>query len=55
MNKSISRRDFIKAGAFTLLGTSGAAVFAQMAQKASAAPPSQEDMPMHHTGATPCP
>ena len=48
MNKSMSRRDFIKAGAFTLLGTSGAAVLAQMAQKASAAPPSQEEMPMHH-------
>ena len=50
MNKTLSRRDFIRAGAVTLLGTGSAAVFAQMAQKANAAPPSQDDMPMEHAG-----
>ncbi len=51
MSKSISRRDFIKAGALTLLGTGSAALLTQMAQKTSAAPPSQEEISMHHAGA----
>jgi FtsP/CotA-like multicopper oxidase with cupredoxin domain len=50
MRKILSRRDFIKAGAISLLGTSSAAVLAQMAQKANAAPLSQDEMPMHHAG-----
>lgn len=50
MNLKLSRRDFLKTGALTLFGASGAATIAQMTQNASAASPAQEDMPMNHTG-----
>lgn len=48
MSKIISRRDFIKAGAITLLGTSGAAVMSQLSHNANAAHPLQEEMPKDH-------
>lgn len=41
MGKNLSRRDFLKAGAATLLGTAGAAALGQAAQRVSAASPSQ--------------
>lgn len=43
MNNNISRRNFIRAGAFTLLGTAGAAAVAQgsATQQVQAAPPAQ--------------
>ena len=50
MSSKLSRREFIKASALTLLGTGGAAAFLQMAQKASAAAPAQQETPMNHNG-----
>jgi manganese oxidase len=50
MSKTISRREFIKASALTLLGTSGAVALANRAQNAGAAPPIQESSPMNHPG-----
>jgi secreted PhoX family phosphatase len=44
MSITLSRRDFLKAGALTLAGVGGAAALAQMAQDASAAPPSHQAM-----------
>lgn len=41
MKPNISRRDFLRAGALTLLGTTGAAAFGQLAGKAQASPPHQ--------------
>jgi FtsP/CotA-like multicopper oxidase with cupredoxin domain len=49
MIKTFFRRDFLKAGALTLLGTSGAGALAQAARKAGAsAPPSHKNIPMNH-------
>ncbi len=52
MSKILSRRDFIKAGALTLLGAGGAAALGQKAQDAGAAPPhpghSPDQTPMSH-------
>lgn len=47
-NRTLSRRGFLKTGAITLLGTTGAAVIGQMAQSVRATSPSQDDPPMHH-------
>lgn len=41
MAKNLSRRDFLKAGAATLLGTAGAVALGQAARRVSAASPSQ--------------
>ncbi len=43
MSKLFSRRDFLKAGGLTLLGTAGAAALSQAVQPAKAAPPMQTD------------
>jgi len=50
MPKTMSRRDFLKAGALTLLGASGVASMGNLAQRVAAAPPVQEGMPMQHPG-----
>jgi FtsP/CotA-like multicopper oxidase with cupredoxin domain len=52
MTQEFSRRDFIRAGAFTVLGTAGAAALAHATQPAGAAPPPQEehDEAAHGTG-----
>jgi FtsP/CotA-like multicopper oxidase with cupredoxin domain len=42
MDKDFSRRDFIRAGALTVLGTAGAVALVQATQQANAAPPAQE-------------
>ena len=39
--KKVSRRDFLKAGGLTLLGTAGAAALGQAARTVQAAPPAQ--------------
>lgn len=41
MKEGLSRRDFVRAGALTVLGAAGAATLAQTANRAEAAPPSQ--------------
>lgn len=46
MKPNLSRRDFLRAGALTVLGTAGAASLAQISQQAQAAPAAQ----MEHTG-----
>lgn len=38
MKSKLSRREFLKAGGLTLLGTSGASVFSRFARKVKAAP-----------------
>ena len=43
MKQNLSRRDFLKAGGFTLLGTAGATALSQVVQPAQAAPPKQMD------------
>ncbi|MBI1881972.1 MAG: multicopper oxidase domain-containing protein [Chloroflexi bacterium] len=43
MEKDFSRRDFIRAGALTMLGTAGAVALAQTSQQVKAAPPAQEE------------
>lgn len=45
MDKDFSRRDFLRAGALTVLGTAGAVALAQTGKPANAAPPVQEG---HH-------
>jgi FtsP/CotA-like multicopper oxidase with cupredoxin domain len=42
MEKDFSRRDFIRAGALTVLGAAGAAAVAKATQPANAAPPAQQ-------------
>src|SRR5262245_11624159 len=42
MEKEVSRRDFIRAGAAMVLGTAGAVTLSQATQHVNAAPPSQE-------------
>jgi FtsP/CotA-like multicopper oxidase with cupredoxin domain len=53
MHKGLSRREFLRAGALTLLGTAGAAALGQVAQTAGAAPPSQMDHGAQHAMAMP--
>jgi FtsP/CotA-like multicopper oxidase with cupredoxin domain len=48
MSKTLSRRDFIKAGALTLLGASGVTALGQKVQGTSAAPPHQDHSSMGH-------
>ena len=43
MNSKLSRRDFLKAGGLTFLGTAGAAVISQTGEKVTAAPAHQKD------------
>jgi FtsP/CotA-like multicopper oxidase with cupredoxin domain len=43
MNNQINRRDFLKAGFFTLLGSAGAAALAPLAHPVKGAPPAQSD------------
>ncbi len=47
MNKTLSRRQFMRAGAMTLLGGAGAAALAAGGRQASAAPPMQMDHGAH--------
>lgn len=47
-SRLISRRDFLKAGALTLIGAGGAATVAQLAQNAHAAPSTHSDLQMDH-------
>src|SRR5574341_353660 len=49
MTKKISRRNFLSAGAITLLGASGAALLGRGGQKAAAAPAAQMEN-MNHSG-----
>ena len=45
MPNKLSRRDFLRAGALTVLGASGAASLSQFSRPAQAAPPGQMDHP----------
>jgi FtsP/CotA-like multicopper oxidase with cupredoxin domain len=47
MKLNLSRRDFIRSGALTLLGTAGAAALAQTRQPAQASPPAQSGHAEH--------
>ncbi|MCQ3978353.1 MAG: copper oxidase [Anaerolineae bacterium] len=47
MDRDFSRRDFLRAGALTVLGTAGAVALAQTGKRANAAPPAQEGQ--HHS------
>jgi len=44
---NLSRRDFIRSGAFTLLGAAGAAALVHTSEQAGASPPSQMDHEAH--------
>jgi FtsP/CotA-like multicopper oxidase with cupredoxin domain len=55
MNKKLSRREFIQAGALTLLGASGVAAIGQRSPNGAAAGAAPHDNPAHHTGAAPAP
>ncbi len=49
MNKPFSRRDFLKVGALTVIGTGVAATLPQLARITSAAPAPNEGMGTHHS------